>query len=79
MPSVLKPLRTAVRVRAEVAMRHRRMVVIGIGGCGQLRPAVAATVQAEHLPAGAPLPCGACDLGGDDVGRVPVQAAAGPV
>jgi len=26
-----------------------------------------------------PLPGGACDVGGDDVGSVPVQAAAGPV
>jgi hypothetical protein len=28
---------------------------------------------------GVPLPGGACDVGGDDVGRMPVQAAAGPL
>ena len=38
-------MRTAVRVRAEVAVRHRSMVVAGIGGCGQLRLALAATVR----------------------------------
>ena len=70
---------TAVRVRAEVAARHRTMVVIGIGGCGRLRLAGGCHCQAEHLPASVPLPCSACDIGGDDVGRVPVQAAVGPV
>jgi hypothetical protein len=39
------PITTAVRVRAEAAVRHRRMVVMGIGGCGQLHLAVAATVR----------------------------------
>jgi len=43
--TVGRPITTAVRVRAEVAVRHRRMVVIGIGGCGQLCLTVAATVR----------------------------------
>jgi hypothetical protein len=33
----------------------------------------------EAAPVGVPLPGGARDIGGDDVGRMPVQAAAGPV
>jgi hypothetical protein len=71
-------MRTAVRVRAEVAVRHRSMVVAGIGGCGQLRLALAATVG-RSIPGRYALPCSACDVGSNNVGRVPVQAAAGPV
>ena len=41
---------------------------------GQLRPAAA---HRAKLRSGDALPGGACDVGGDDVGGVPVQAAAG--
>jgi len=35
--------------------------------------------RAKLLRLGVPLPGGACDVGGDDIRRVPVQAAARPV
>jgi hypothetical protein len=44
---------------------------------GQLRPAAATAGQS--LWSADVLPGGACEVGGNDVGRMPVQAAAGPV
>ena len=58
-------------------MRHCD-VVIGIGGRGQLRPA-AGTARRSISQRLALLPGSACDVGGDDIGGVPVQAAPGPV
>ncbi len=67
----------AVRVRAEVAVRHRG-VVVRIGGCRQLRLAAGTAGRSISRPVRL-LPGSACDVGGNDIGGVPVQAAAGPV
>jgi hypothetical protein len=72
-----RPRRSAVHVRAEVAVRHRRLV-IGIGGRGQLRPAAGTAGRSLPKPVSV-LPGGARDIGGHNVGGMPVQAAAGPV
>jgi hypothetical protein len=67
----------AVRVRAEVAVCHRG-VVVGIGGCRRLRLAAGTAGRSFSRLVGL-LPGSACDVGGDDIGGVPVQAASGPV
>jgi len=48
--TVGRPITTAVRVRAEVAARHRRMMIIGICGCGRLRLAVATIRRSISRP-----------------------------
>jgi hypothetical protein len=70
------PHLTAVRVRAEVAVRHRR-VVIGMTW-PQAAPPGGCRCWAE-LSIRQALPGGARDVGRDDIGHVPVQAATGPV
>ena len=66
-----RPIITAVRVRSGVAVRDGRVVwAASLGRCH---------CRAKLRQLGVPLPGGACDVGGDDVGGVPVQAAAGPV
>ncbi len=72
-----RPRRTAVRVHLEVAVRHRGMV-IGIGGCGQLRP-TAATTRRSFSRSVPLLPGGARDVGGHNICGVPVHAGTCPV
>ena len=72
---------TATQQRCRTAVRARRLVAPGYrcwpsGFCGC--PPDGGGRQAELLPAEG-LSGGACDVGGDNIGRVPVQAAAGPV
>ena len=63
-----RPPRTAVPARSKVAVCHDRE------GLAELRPAGG---RRAKLMSGGVLPGGACDVGGDDIGGVPVQAAAG--
>ena len=71
-----RPIISAVRVCVEVAVSDR--LAVGVIGA-----AAALSVWRLGPPDGAAsrwgLPGGAGEVGGDDVGRVPVQAAAGPV
>ena len=67
---------SAVRVHVEVTKRCR----VGQSSSRDRGPVRLTAVAARRNTASrCELPGGACDVGGDDIGRMPVQAAAGPV